>query len=206
MSKLSVNRMKRAKISVVSAMALLIVSACGGEQDKEAVVADEPNQAQATAQVSPKLQKRDDVYDGTISKPGAPYSISYRIVGTPVVGSPVTVDLRVASTRGPQPVNLSYRIIDSSALLMAESQPNGVRLEPVANEDTFRQQVTVVPQREGRFYLNVSAALETDAGTNSTVIAIPIQVGGGARELTQNGEEQLDENGEAVRVLRNGDD
>jgi hypothetical protein len=32
-------------------------------------------------------------------------------------------------------------------------------------------------------------------------MAVPIQVGAGGRELQENGEVQLDEDGEAVRVL-----
>jgi hypothetical protein len=35
----------------------------------------------------------------------------------------------------------------------------------------------------------------------STMVAIPIQVGSGGRDIEENGEVQLDENGEAVRVL-----
>lgn len=197
--------MSRAKSITISAVALLSIAACGGEQAKDAVVADEPAQSETVAQVSPKLQQTDDVYDGTVSKPGSPYAISYRIIGTPVVGSPLTVDLRVDSKRGPQPLNLEYRIMDGTSLLLAESQPRNVRMEPAANESSFRQQVTLVPQREGRFYLNVSASMETENGTLSTVTAIPIQVGNAPRVLQQNGEEQIDENGEAVRVL-GGDD
>ena len=74
-------------------------------------------------------------------------------------------------------------------------------MEPAANETQFRQQVTIVPQREGRFYLNVSASYQSEDGTTSTVTAIPIQVGTGARELQEHGEVQTDENGEAIRVL-----
>ena len=197
--------MSRAKSITISAIALLSLAACGGEQAEEAVAVEDAVQEEAIVAVSPKAQKSDDVYDGTVSKPGSPYAISYRIVGTPVVGSPLTIDLRVDSKRGPQPVSLEYRIIDATSLMLADSQPRNVRMEPAANEDSFRQQVTVIPQREGRFYLNVSASMETDSGTISTVTAIPIQVGNAPRVLQQNGEEQLDENGEAVRVL-SGDD
>ena len=99
------------------------------------------------------------------------------------------------------PVNLVYRINDATSMMLAESQPASVRMEPAANETDFRQQVTIIPQREGRFYLNVSASIETESGTISTVTAIPIQVGTGTRELQEHGEVQIDENGEAVRVL-----
>ena len=75
------------------------------------------------------------------------------------------------------------------------------QMEAAANETEFNQQVTIIPQREGRFYLNVSASYETEDGTMSTVTAIPIQVGTGARELQEHGEVQVGEDGEAVRVL-----
>jgi len=88
-------------------------------------------------------------------------------------------------------------------MLLGESQPATVRMEFAANETAFTQQVTIVPQREGRFYLNVSASFETADGTMSTVTAIPIQVGTGSRELEPHGEVQLDEDGNAVRVLTN---
>ena len=74
-------------------------------------------------------------------------------------------------------------------------------MKPAANEDFIAQQVTVIPQRDGRLYLNVGASVETESGSMSSTMAIPIQVGSGARELQEDGELQLDENGEAVRVL-----
>ena len=206
MSKERVKKMNRATRTITSAIVLLGLAACGSKQVEEPVTTSEATNQEALVKVSPKAQQSDDVYDGTVSKPGSPYAISYRIVGTPVVGSPLTVDLRIDSKRGPQAVILEYRITDLTSLLLAESQPQRVRMEPAANEDSFRQRVTVVPQREGRFYLNVSASMETPDGTVSTVTAIPIQVGSAPRVLQEHGEEQIDENGEAVRVLSNDDD
>ena len=55
--------------------------------------------------------------------------------------------------------------------------------------------------REGRLYLNVTAAIETEDGSMSTVLAIPIQVGAARREVQQNGEITTDENGELIRSL-----
>ena len=82
-----------------------------------------------------------------------------------------------------------------------EAQPARVQVEPAANENFIAQRVTVIPQREGRIYLNVSASFETPEGSTSTIMAVPIQVGTGGPELRENGEVRLDENGEAVRVL-----
>ena len=177
----------------IVAVAAIGLSACGGEETVEVATSE------ADASAKPSV----DSYVSSVVKPGSPYSVSYRIIGTPIVGSPVTVELRVESNQGTQPLNLEYRINDATSMFLGESQPATVRMEFAANETSFTQQVTVIPQREGRFYLNVSASFETADGTMSTVTAIPIQVGTGARELQPHGEVQLDEDGNAVRVLTN---
>jgi hypothetical protein len=191
--------MARAKEMTIFTVALFALAACGSEQSEEQAVEEVSVEELAAPDVSYKSE--DPQLDGAVVTPGSPYRVNYRIIGTPVVGSPVTVDLQVESASGSHPVNLEYRIRDASSMLLAESQPASVRMEPAANETLFRQQVTVIPQREGRFYLNVSASFETENGTQSTVTAIPIQVGRGTRELQDHGEIEVDENGEAVRVL-----
>jgi hypothetical protein len=186
--------MIRANYLVAATIFCLGLTACAGEDAAEAVDVEK-----ATADVQPA--KND--YSSVGGKPGAPYTIDYQITGAPVVGRPVVVGLKVASHVGSLPVTLDYRIQDASSMVLAESQPTSVRMEPAANERTFNQQVTVVPQREGRFYLNVTASYETENGTMSTITAIPIQVGTGTRELEEHGEVQIDGDGDAVRVLSN---
>jgi hypothetical protein len=180
------NTLRKLAIAAVASIGLF---ACGGEESVEVATSDADTSV--------------DTFVSTVVKPGSPYSVNYRIIGTPIVGSPVTVDLRVESNQGTQPLNLEYRINDATSMVLGESQPATVQMEFAANQTAFTQQVTIVPQREGRFYLNVSASFETADGTMSTVTAIPIQVGTGSRELQPHGEVQLDEDGNAVRVLTN---
>jgi len=193
-----VSNMYRAKIWAVLGVSFFSLAACGSEQGEE-TSAEVANVEVLTP--TDKAVMPDPELGGATVTPGAPYKVSYRIIGTPIVGSPVTVDLSVQSLRGSRPVTLDYRFADASAMLLGESQPASVYMEPAVNDADFKQQVTIIPQREGRFYLNVSASFETESGTQSTVTAIPIQVGSGTRELQPNGELQTDENGEAVRVL-----
>ena len=187
----NMRRMKSIRNLAIAAVMSIGLFACGGEETVEV----------ATSDVDASVKPSADNFVITAAKPGSPYSVSYRIIGTPIVGSPVTVDLRVESNQGTQPLNLEYRINDATSMVLGQSQPATVRMEFAANETAFTQQVTIIPQREGRFYLNVSASFETVDGTMSTVTAIPIQVGVGSRELQPHGEVQLDENDEAVRVL-----
>jgi hypothetical protein len=189
------NRAKRVALSVVLTFAL---SACGNSDVDESTAEAETTLANEATEVGAKPLS---AYDGTVAKPGAPFSVSYKIIGTPIVGSPVTIDLLLTSTLGSEPVNVSYRINDASSMMFHEAQPRQVRMRPADNEDFVKQQVTVVPQREGRLYLNVGASVETESGSMSSMMAIPIQVGSGGRKLEENGELQLDEDGEAIRVL-----
>ena len=192
------NTMKRANYLAFSACAALGLAACGNS-DVDATTA-EP--VASVSEEVPELEtKPAPSFDGTVSKPGSPFIVSYKVIGTPIVGSPVTVDLRVTTTLGSQPVKVSYRISDASAMMFHDAQPSEVEVAPAANEDYISQQVTVVPQREGRLYLNVGTSVETDDGSMSSVIAIPLQVGEGARTIEEQGEVQVDENGEAIRVL-----
>jgi hypothetical protein len=131
-------------------------------------------------------------------KPTAPVSIRYNIIGSAVVGQPVSVNLEIDSSEPDQPVTMQYRINDSSALLFAESQPQRVDLGAAPDAGPLLQQVTVIPQREGRLYLNVSAEVETVNGTMFRSLAVPIQVGTRKTAPTVNGELQETADGEAV--------
>jgi hypothetical protein len=136
-------------------------------------------------------------------KPIGPVQINYRIVGTPIVGQPVAVELEVQSVLGPQAVTLSYRINDNTAMQFPEAQPAEVSIAARTDDTPSLQQVRVIPLREGRLYLNVAANVETESGTLSTVTAIPIQVGGNTSRVPQeNGTVTTDANGEQVRVMQ----
>lgn len=150
---------------------------------------------------TPAVNFKPGAQGGRTVKPQGPVSIAYKIIGTPIVGQPVGVDLQVQSTLGPLPITLSYRVNDSTAMEFAASQEARVSIAASDDDGPSVQQVQVVPLREGRIFLNVSATIETEDGTMSTVTAIPIQVGAALRETTENGEVMTDENGELVRSL-----
>lgn len=183
------------RISLLATLAL-VLAACGDDGPSAGA-----EQAAADKAAGSETTKPQATFEAPVGKPGAPFAISYAIIGTPIVGSPVTIDLRVTSMLGPQPVRLSFIINDATAMMLHEAQPPEIRLEAPADRAFVEQRVTVVPIREGRLYLNVSAAVDTEAGTSSTVIAIPVQVGEGARDLEEHGRLETDEEGETVRIL-----
>ena len=188
--------MNRVMTFLVAALAGAMVTACGGGNEQPAASA----QQGANTETPVAVLTPEEKYSVT-GKPQGPVRIDYRIIGTPVVGQPVTVDLTVKSNVGDAPVTLSYGTNDSTAMSFAEAQQRMVSLAFVDDERTAGQQVTVIPAREGRLFLNVTANLQTDTGSLQTVTAIPIQVGAAPRELQQNGVVTTDENGELIREM-----
>lgn len=179
----------------------LAVAGCRGADNEpaddhpagEAPVADE-----APAKPSPETAADAQASPG---KPTAPISIDYEIIGTPVVGNPLSIDVNVSSTRGDVPIRLRYSILDADSLSFPEAQPEEVALGRVSERQPAVRQVTVIPQREGRLYLNVTAEIETADGALIKSMAIPIQVGSGPGEREKNGEVTVDADGEAIISL-----
>jgi len=136
------------------------------------------------------------------SKVQNPVQIDYQVIGTPIIGQAVAVELQLRSTLGEQPYRVSFRVNDPTAMQLPESQSATISIAPAAAEELSSQQVTVIPLREGRLYLNVAAEIETDSGSLQTVIAIPIQVGASApREILDNGTVASDDEGNLYRSL-----
>jgi len=130
-------------------------------------------------------------------KPSAPISIDYEIMGKPVVGIPLSINVTISSELD-QPIRVNYRINDKSSLMFTEAQSETVSLVPIGDEAYSTEQVTVIPQREGRLFLNVSAEIETDIGMMARVMAIPIQVGSRLTTPHVDGELTIGEDGEAL--------
>lgn len=183
------------KMNIFPLVAILLLAACGQDAVPTAV---EVVATEKSEQVSGKPAAE---FDGTVSKVGSPFSISYKIIGTPVVGSPLAVQLRVSSSLPVQQAEISYSIPDDSSMVLHEAQPQSVAAEFADNERSLDQRVTIVPMREGRIYLNVAASAQAADGRTMTMMAIPIQVGQGGRQLQEEGELATDEDGEAIRVL-----
>ncbi len=175
----------------------LLAGACSdsGEENASEIVAESP------ATTAPEAGSKPGRSDGQTIKLQGPVSISYKIIGAPIVGQAVAVDLQIVSNVGAQAITLTYRVNDTTAMQFPEAQPPSVSMAATDSAEPQTQQVRIIPLREGRLFLNVSASIETDGGTISTVTAIPIQVGSAVRQPQESGTVTTDENGEAIRVL-----
>ncbi len=155
---------RKSIISTAVTVSLLCLSACGKSDNP-------PISNQSTA-----LNSKPDPGAGESSvagKPTAPIDISYEVVGNAIVGVPVAINVIFTSVRGP--INVEFSINDNSALIFQPGQVE--RLEIADASAGSVQQIVVIPQREGRVYVNVSAEIQAPDGLNIRSMAIPIKVG-----------------------------
>ncbi len=147
----------------------------------------------ATAKPMPEVADSGSMSAG---KPSAPITMDYEVLGKAFVGLPVAINIRVRATQDTGPIAVRYSINDASALLFREGQVE--RREYRDRSELDMQQVVVVPQREGRLYINVSAEVQTPSGLMIKSMAIPIQVGNARVQPQTNGELKVGPDGETV--------
>lgn len=190
---------RKTATALLLAFATLGFTACGGS-DEPAATASAPDKTVDRTQVADS--SREEGFARIPATPASPFQFDYKLIGTPIVGSPVSFDLHVKSMLGNTPIDISYQAVDSAALTMPDAQPRRLTAAPLTGEEFVRERVTVIPQREGRMYFNVSASVKTSDGTTSTVISIPLHVGDVDTGLVEHGELRSDAEGNTTRVLR----
>ncbi len=150
----------------------------------------------ASAAVAKPLPDVVDSGSMSAGKPSAPITMDYEVLGKAFVGLPVAINVTVRATQDTGPIFVQYSINDASALLFQEGQVEQRRYSD--RSDLDMQQVVVVPQREGRLYINVSAEVQTPGGSMIKSMAIPIQVGNAPVQPQTNGELKVAPDGETV--------
>ena len=163
------------------------LTACGGSGDDVGNLAEKPATTGSSARQKPGSSEMPNDIQSSPGKISAPISIDYSIMGNPVVGLPVGINIQISSPLSDRAITVHYRVNEFGSLTFPETQVESLSLLPLADATIRSQQVTVVPQREGRLYLVVSAEIDTDSGTMMKTMAIPIQVGRAPRETTVNG-------------------
>lgn len=174
----------RARFAAGIAVGAMLIAACGGEDS-----APEAGSEVDVAVSAPGAAKPSAAALATSpGKPGAPIRIDYTVMGTPVVGQPVNVNIELTTDLTDRPITMRYRVTETGSMTFPESQPSMMELLPVAGRRSRSQQVRVVPQREGRVFLVVSAEVQTADGALLKTISIPLRVGRAPEAPDMNGE------------------
>lgn len=189
MLRLTPGKLSLTGLATLATIAAISIAACGDEPASTAAIP--ANKAAA------KFAEPGSTSPG---KPSAPITIDYEVLGKAIVGLPVSINVQVHGTRDDLgPVSVSYSINDRSALQFQSGQVE--RYDILDLREARQEQLAVIPQREGRLYVNVSVEVETPGGMMIKSMAIPIQVGSAPEPSRDDGEVMQGPDGERVQSM-----
>lgn len=119
---------------------------------------------------------------------GAGVVMSFKIEGTPAVGKPLTVSVNMSSSANAETILTA----DSGLTLQDPAQV----LRSVAGQKS-QHVITLTPQSEGRFYVNLFSTAEGRTSASS----FAVQVGNSQTSLKSTAPVQVGPNGERVKVM-----
>jgi hypothetical protein len=181
------NRLRLGVYFLIAAPAILLLGAC--EQESTAST----EQLAATSEgvpSSPTASRR--------SPADAPVDVRYRLLTTPQVGQPVQIEVSLVPLVDAASVGFKLRPDDG---VLVASNMRSFTVNAAKARMPQSQIVSVTPQREGRFYVNVDASVIVNGEMKSRVVIIPIQVGTGGPELERMGETLTDAEGNRIISL-----
>jgi hypothetical protein len=160
----------------LAAAVLAVLAGCagGGETDGKQPGGGSATAARAAAKPA---KARGDGMVAAVSatgKPGAPVDLKFDITTKPVLGQPLAVDVVVV----PRSADITQLRVVFQSNEAVEVQSGSEAVEEKPQEGVaISHTVTVVPRREGVFYLGSVALVEGAAGSVARSFAIPIIVG-----------------------------
>jgi len=139
-----------------------------------------------------------DVYQSPGKPILVPVDVKYRLLDTPQVGQPFSLELTIVSSVATSAIG--YKI-DAESGLSVDRTALSRNFSDKAAMSPVTTTLTITPLQEGRFYLRVSANVLVNGVNKSRIITIPIQVGEGSRQLEQMGVVMTDDEGNPVVSL-----
>lgn len=153
--------------SIVSAS---LLAACGSKSEPEAAVAAAPKPVDAPAAGDPVHKMARAVGNG---KPGAAVVIRYEFAAKPSVGAPTEVEVAFIPNVGVDSLDATITGMDGVTI----AGPATASFTKVESGKPYTHTVSVLPDRNGVFYLSVVVNTQIGGSTLARTFSIPFVVG-----------------------------
>jgi hypothetical protein len=197
-------------LAPLSLLVLLAACSSGGPSERHATAVASSGAGGDAATAAGSAELAANLVSAVSSgKPGAPVDIRFDIPRRPKVGEPL--DIAVAITTRSEGIDELRVVFQSNEGIEVRSGGELVASDRPAVGSTYSHSVTVVPRKDGVFYLSAVALVEAKAGSISRSFAIPIIVGDAvalseAASKPSQGEVQTDARGEKILSLPASDE
>lgn len=178
------------RVAICLSIAGIALAACGSKPDPQ------PAQAQpgsTAAKADPIAQMARAVGNG---KPGAAVELRYEFSGKPTVGTPSELQIAFIPHTGVDSMDIAINGMDGVTL----SGPQSASFPEVEPQKPYVQTVSVLPDRNGVFYLTVVVTTQIGNQNLSRTFSVPFVVGNVPAQ--QKPAPQTDASGEAVQPAK----
>lgn len=184
-------------IRLIALAAATVLAACNSEPNPAVETTPLPaSKAPAKAPVAaadPAAKMARAVGNG---KPGAAVDIRYEILARPEVGKPVEVDVALLPGPGVDAMEVTFSGMEGITLAgsLVANFPS------VKAGETYKHTLSLLPDRNGVFYITVSVNTSMGEATLGRNFSLPFVVG--KTPVQQKAAPQLDSKGEPVEVMK----
>jgi hypothetical protein len=176
------------RVAICLSIAGIALAACGSKPD--------PQTAQAQSRAAPAdpiAQMARAVGSG---KPGAAVEIRYEFSGKPTAGTPNELQIAFIPHAGVDSMDIAINGMDGVTL----SGPQSASFAEVEPQKPYVHTVSVLPDRNGVFYISVVVTTQIGNQNLSRTFSVPFVVGNAPAQ--QKPAPQTDANGEAVQPAK----
>ena len=138
----------------------------------ESVEKDSPGEATLSSSINNEIHlKTNEIVSNA-------FEIKYDVLGKPIIGQAVSVKLTFNGFLKSQQIQIEFKTADSSSMIFSEAQVQKINLQynESKNDNTLIQNVSIIPQKAGRIFLNVILSYRIEGGIVSIMKAVPIYV------------------------------
>ena len=178
------------RVAICLSIAGIALAACGSKPDPQP---RGESATKAAAPADPIAQMARAVGNG---KPGAAVEIRYEFSGKPTVGTPNELQIAFIPHAGVDSMEIAINGMDGVTL----SGPQSANFAEVEPQKPYVHTLSVLPDRNGVFYLSVVVTTQIGNQNLSRVFSVPFVVGNVPAQ--QKPAPQTDASGEAVQPAK----
>lgn len=160
----------------LGACALAVLAACGSSKTPESPVTHQ-KAAQAAGRESGSASHADLVAAVSSGKEGVPVQVQFELRQRPEVGRPAELDVEITPTAPLGRLLTSFHAEDGLTIQDGGAAKESDRPEPGV---PLSQTLTIVPQRDGIFYVSTTVLVDSGAESVARTFTIPVIAGAGA--------------------------
>jgi hypothetical protein len=177
------------RVAICLSIAGIALAACGSKPDPQP--AQPANKS--SAHVDPIAQMAPAVGNG---KPGAAVELRYEFSGKPTVGTPSELQIAFIPHAGVDSMDIAINGMDGVTV----SGPQSANFAEVEPQKPYVHKVSVLPDRNGVFYVTVVVTTQIGNQNLSRTFSVPFVVGNVPAQ--QKPAPQTDASGEAVQPAK----